>query len=86
MLKMYGEDSFALLVDEGSEYQDTYVNISRLSTLIALAGTYEDIGGSIIATPGITEKGYFDTRVAVSTPGGHSSVPPPHTVSCHAFW
>ncbi|KAH9962677.1 carboxypeptidase S [Russula dissimulans] len=59
MLKKYGEDSFALLVDEG--------------------GIFGDIGGSIIAIPGIAEKGYIDTKVTVSTPGGHSSAPPPHT-------
>jgi len=59
MLKKYGEDSFALLVDEG--------------------GVFGDIDGSIIAIPAIAEKGYFDTKVTVSTPGGHSSAPPPHT-------
>lgn len=41
------------------------------------------MGGSIIAIPGIAEKGYVDTRVKVSTSGGHSSVPPAHTVSCN---
>ncbi|KAI9510035.1 hypothetical protein F5148DRAFT_977310 [Russula earlei] len=59
MLKKYGDDSFALLVDEGS--------------------MFGDVGGSIIAIPGIAEKGYADTKVTVSTPGGHSSVPPSHT-------
>jgi len=59
MLKIYGEDAFALLVDEGS--------------------VYEDIEGSVIAIAGIAEKGYVDVKVAVSTAGGHSSVPPPHT-------
>ena len=37
-------------------------------------------GDTIFATPGIAEKGYLDARIAVSTPGGHSSVPPSHTV------
>ena len=46
---------------------------------------YGDIGGSIIAIPGIAEKGYVDTRVKVSTLGGHSSVPPAHTVSSIVF-
>jgi Gly-Xaa carboxypeptidase len=54
--------------------------MSQQFTLIALVGTYGDIGGSIIAIPGIAEKGYVDTRVKVSTSGGHSSVPPAHTV------
>ncbi|KAF8627116.1 hypothetical protein AX17_006376, partial [Amanita inopinata Kibby_2008] len=35
--------------------------------------------GSVFATPGIAEKGYFDVRVEVATKGGHSSVPPRHT-------
>jgi Gly-Xaa carboxypeptidase len=39
----------------------------------------------MIAIPGIAEKGYVDVRVSVSTPGGHSSVPPPHTVSRCVF-
>ncbi|KAH9975656.1 hypothetical protein BJV74DRAFT_178104 [Russula compacta] len=59
MLNKYGEDSFALIVDEGS--------------------VFGEIGGSVIAVPGIAEKGYADIRVTVSTRGGHSSVPPPHT-------
>lgn len=33
----------------------------------------------IFATPSLAEKGYLDVRVEVSTAGGHSSVPPPHT-------
>ncbi|EIM86689.1 carboxypeptidase S [Stereum hirsutum FP-91666 SS1] len=35
--------------------------------------------GTVFATPGIAEKGYLDTRIHVASPGGHSSVPPPHT-------
>ena len=34
----------------------------------------------IFAGPATGEKGYLDVRVEVTTPGGHSSVPPPHTV------
>jgi len=59
MLKIYGEDAFALLVDEGS--------------------AYGEMAGSVIAIPAIAEKGRVNTRVIVSTLGGHSSVPPPHT-------
>ncbi|KAI0295384.1 carboxypeptidase S [Multifurca ochricompacta] len=40
---------------------------------------FGEVEGSIVAIPGIAEKGYMDTRVTVSTAGGHSSVPPPHT-------
>ncbi|KAJ6621388.1 hypothetical protein B0H10DRAFT_1790028 [Mycena sp. CBHHK59/15] len=35
--------------------------------------------GLIFASPGISEKGYFDVRMEVNTPGGHSNVPPRHT-------
>lgn len=39
-------------------------------------------GGDVIFAPVSTgEKGYFDLRIEVTTLGGHSSVPPPHTVS-----
>ena len=43
------------------------------------------MGGSIFAVPAIAEKGDVNTRVKVSTPGGHSSVPPAHTASCTVF-
>lgn len=32
------------------------------------------------ASPSVTEKGYIDVHLAVSSPGGHSSIPPKHTV------
>jgi Gly-Xaa carboxypeptidase len=81
MLEIYGKDSFALLVDEGSKYHDP----SKWFDLIALIGVFGDIGGSIIAVVGTAEKGYTDTRVKVSTAGGHSSVPPAHTVRYNIF-
>ncbi|KAI0251422.1 carboxypeptidase S [Lactifluus subvellereus] len=59
MLEKYGENSMALLVDEG--------------------GIFGEMSGSVIALAATAEKGYLDTKVAVSTAGGHSSVPPPHT-------
>jgi Gly-Xaa carboxypeptidase len=37
--------------------------------------------GSPVATPGISEKGSFNMQLEVRATGGHSSVPPPHTVS-----
>lgn len=45
------------------------------------AGGFTEQYGSVFATPGITEKGYLDVKVEVTAPGGHSSVPPKHTVS-----
>lgn len=35
--------------------------------------------GVFLALPGTTEKGLMDVSVGLHTPGGHSSVPPPHT-------
>ena len=39
--------------------------------------------GKVFATPGVAEKGYLDTRIDIATAGGHSSVPPSHTVRVH---
>ena len=36
--------------------------------------------GSVVATPGIAEKGFLNVLVEVTAPGGHSSIPPAHTV------
>lgn len=36
--------------------------------------------GTYLAGPGIAEKGYLNVQVEVKAPGGHSSVPPAHTV------
>jgi Gly-Xaa carboxypeptidase len=64
------------------------MNIEMIGWFIVTArvGVYRDIGGTIIAIPGIAEKGLVNTRVTVSTSGGHSSVPPKHTVSGTFFW
>ena len=35
--------------------------------------------GTIIAKPSTGEKGYLDIQVELTTPGGHSSIPPDHT-------
>ncbi|KAL1691810.1 hypothetical protein GGG16DRAFT_112730 [Schizophyllum commune] len=59
LLDKYGEDYFALLIDEGGGYVEQF--------------------GTVFATPGIAEKGSITIRFEVDSPGGHSSVPPPHT-------
>ncbi|THH10750.1 hypothetical protein EW145_g1115 [Phellinidium pouzarii] len=51
----------------------------ELTPVLPLQGGYSDRFGATIATPAIAEKGKLDVRVQVSTPGGHSSVPPAHT-------
>ncbi|KAF4583535.1 hypothetical protein EYR38_002287 [Pleurotus pulmonarius] len=35
--------------------------------------------GTTFAIPAIAEKGYLDVKIEVTTPGGHSSLPPAHT-------
>ncbi|OJA10670.1 hypothetical protein AZE42_01027 [Rhizopogon vesiculosus] len=40
---------------------------------------YGESYGRVIAVPGIGEKGSLNVRVKVTSPGGHSSLPPPHT-------
>ncbi|KAI0322814.1 carboxypeptidase S [Amylostereum chailletii] len=47
--------------------------------IIDEGGGFGEQQGSVFATPGIAEKGYLDTRITVSSPGGHSSLPPSHT-------
>ncbi|KIJ65646.1 hypothetical protein HYDPIDRAFT_110778 [Hydnomerulius pinastri MD-312] len=59
LLEMFGENGYAMLLDEGAGYGEQY--------------------GQVIATPGIAEKGSVSVTVEVTSPGGHSSLPPPHT-------
>jgi acetylornithine deacetylase/succinyl-diaminopimelate desuccinylase-like protein len=53
------------------------LQVAQLNSLLAL---YMDMGGIVFATPSISEKGYLDVKITLSTLGGHSSVPPSHTV------
>jgi len=48
--------------------------------MFCIAAGYGEQFGRVIATPGISEKGYMDVMINVASPGGHSSLPPPHTV------
>ncbi|TRM59536.1 carboxypeptidase S [Schizophyllum amplum] len=50
LLKTFGKNAFAMVVDEGGGYSEEY--------------------GTVVATPGIAEKGYMDTKVEVHSPGG----------------
>jgi Gly-Xaa carboxypeptidase len=40
---------------------------------------YGEVYGRVIAVPGIAEKGTLNVRIKVTSPGGHSSLPPSHT-------
>ena len=51
-------------------------------TLKGFKGAYGLQYNGTFAMIGTAEKGYIDVRVEVESPGGHSSVPPPHTVCC----
>ncbi|CAL1715350.1 unnamed protein product [Somion occarium] len=52
---------------------------NAFALLIDEGGTLEAHSDGVIATPAVAEKGHFDLRMSISTPGGHSSVPPEHT-------
>ncbi|KAI0704318.1 hypothetical protein BC835DRAFT_1262208 [Cytidiella melzeri] len=58
----------------------TYGQDSFAALLDEGFGFAAQYGGDVLfAGPATGEKGYLDVRVEVSTPGGHSSVPPRHT-------
>ena len=44
------------------------------------AGNFQQLFGSVVALPAVVEKGYLDVHLSVASPGGHSSIPPKHTV------
>ena len=81
LLETYGENAFLLLVDEGGMYGSASAQYFLLS--LPTGGFANQFGG-VVAIPAIAEKGYIDVRVEVTSPGGHSSVPPSHTVSLQA--
>ena len=60
-------------VRESASAQITIVDLVR-------SGGFGEQFGAIVAVPGVAEKGYLDVRVQVTSPGGHSSIPPAHTV------
>lgn len=60
-----------------------FVILNIYSEADLLVGSMEATSDGMLASPGVAEKGYFDLRMTVSTSGGHSSVPPQHTVSDH---
>lgn len=38
-----------------------------------------------MSNPAVAEKGKLNAKIELSAPGGHSSVPPRHTVGTHAL-
>ncbi|EMD39017.1 hypothetical protein CERSUDRAFT_93058 [Gelatoporia subvermispora B] len=52
---------------------------NAFSILVDEGGGYSVSDHVMMASPGVAEKGKFDVRMDITTPGGHSSIPPPHT-------
>jgi len=56
-----------------------YMDESRPNNTTSAAG-FQELFGSVVALPAVAEKGYIDIELSVASPGGHSSIPPEHTV------
>lgn len=64
----------------GQYLEKTYGNDSVYAIIDEGPGLLLDpLTKTILAAPGTGEKGYIDIDVELTTPGGHSSVPPDHT-------
>lgn len=79
MEENFGENYFAFLVDEGGAFHFSSVLSYKVCDSYFIGGYSKQYDG-VFAVPAIGEKGYLDVRVDVSSPGGHSSIPPAHTV------
>ncbi|KZT51737.1 carboxypeptidase S [Calocera cornea HHB12733] len=62
-----------------SRYLMSTFGLDSVGLLIDEGGGLAVQGEQLFAMPCVGEKGYVDVRVEVTTPGGHSSVPEPHT-------
>jgi Gly-Xaa carboxypeptidase len=71
----YGKDSFEFVLDEGGMGLETLSTPSSSSR----GNGEEGDDGVVYALPGVGEKGSIDIVLTLSVPGGHSSIPPPHT-------
>lgn len=70
---LHGADSIAPFLKERYG-PDSFVAI------VDEGGTgFKKIAGRAFAIPSTGEKGYLDGRIGLTTPGGHSSIPPDHT-------
>ncbi|KAI0060656.1 carboxypeptidase S [Artomyces pyxidatus] len=78
----YGIDEERGGVDGATAIRDYLLSTygrSSFSILVDEGGGYEEQNDVIFSTPNVAEKGKLNVRVEVTTAGGHSSVPPPHT-------
>jgi len=62
----------------GKALEETYGR-DAFEFIVDEGGGFDEVYGAVFATPGVAEKGYIDVKVDVTSPGGHSSVPPAHT-------
>ncbi|KAG1746669.1 uncharacterized protein EDB91DRAFT_1236100 [Suillus paluster] len=62
-----------------AQYLEETYGCDSFALLLDEGGGYKDMGGIVFATPSTSEKGYLDLKITLSTPGGHSSLPPSHT-------
>lgn len=64
----------------GKYLEETFGQDSVYALIDEGAGlTVQELTNTIVALPGTAEKGYVDIQVELTTPGGHSSIPPDHT-------
>ncbi|KAJ7180527.1 hypothetical protein C8R46DRAFT_1210873 [Mycena filopes] len=63
----------------GEAMRSTYGEDLPFAFVIDEGGGFADHYGSVFATVAVAEKGYLDVHVEVTSPGGHSSIPPAHT-------
>ncbi|KAJ6493697.1 hypothetical protein C8R47DRAFT_1119429 [Mycena vitilis] len=63
----------------GAAMRSTYGEDLPFAFIVDEGGGFADTYGSVFASPAVAEKGYLDVHVEVTSPGGHSSVPPAHT-------
>ncbi|KAF5392274.1 hypothetical protein D9757_001555 [Collybiopsis confluens] len=62
----------------GKALEETYGR-DAFAFIVDEGGGFTDVYGTVFATPGVAEKGYIDVKIDVTSPGGHSSIPPTHT-------
>ncbi|KIM32781.1 hypothetical protein M408DRAFT_14420 [Serendipita vermifera MAFF 305830] len=58
-------------------YLEQHYGADAFAMLVDEGGGMVEEYGALFAAPAIGEKGYIDTRIEITTPGGHSSIPPP---------
>ncbi|KAF2100594.1 Zn-dependent exopeptidase [Rhizodiscina lignyota] len=50
-----------------------------LAVIVDEGGGFADNWGASMCMPGVAEKGHIDVEIVIRMPGGHSSIPLPHT-------